>query len=132
VKLEITEEDHRRIDAAVAAHDPTDWLITSRIRLFSEADAEFYADLTRLELRAAAASALVADALGGAISELRGTVDIHDLREIECHIREMLEPDEEDRERHLQVIAGASDDATDEEANRLFDAARDTVRKETV
>jgi hypothetical protein len=34
MKLEITEEDHRRIDEAVAEHDPTGWLMSNRIGFF--------------------------------------------------------------------------------------------------
>lgn len=135
MKLEITEEDRRRIDAAVAAHDPADWLMTSRIRLFSEEDANWYADYMRPGLRGAVVSVLIGEALRDAITELGG-IDTHNVAEIEGEIREMFENEvnvtEHDSERWGRLLAGTSDDATDEDSNRHFDAARDAVRKETV
>jgi hypothetical protein len=135
-EIRFTEEDHRRINEAVAALDPTGFLMTERIRLFSEEDANWYADSERSSLRGAVISVLLAEALREAIVELGGTIDAHDVRELESQFREMFE-----NERHAgklsmehwdRLLAGTSDDATDEDANRHFDAARDTVRKEVV
>jgi hypothetical protein len=105
MKLEITEEDHWRIEAALAAHDPTSWLMSNRIRLFSQKDAEFYADFTRAELRASLVAALMVEALERAIVELGGTVDpMHD---IEADVRDMMfESGEHDRELWGRLLRG--------------------------
>jgi hypothetical protein len=118
VKLEITEEDHRRIDAAVAEHDPTGWLMTTRIRLFSEEDADWYANFMRPGLRGAVVSAMIGDALRDAITELGGTFTPSHRGEIEGQIREIFELEGEadinDRERWSRVLKGTTDGGTDE------------------
>jgi hypothetical protein len=132
MKLEITEEDHRRIDEAVAEHDPTGWLMSNRIRVFSEEDAEFYADHNRAELRASLVAALMAEAVENAITELGGTLD-DSFNDIEASVREMMTDSRpRDIERWRRIVTGISDKATDEDCNRHYDQARAVVVKEAV
>ena len=135
-EIRFTEEDQRRIDAAVAAHDPTGWLSTTRIRLFSEEGAAWYADMMRPGLRGAVIGVLIAEALREAITELGGTIDTHDMAELESQIREMFEKETRisrpEKERWARLSRGIEDEATDEDQSRHFDGARDAVRKEMV
>ena len=72
----------------MAEHNPADWLLTNRVRLFSEEDAEFYADHARAELRGSLQAALITEALVRAISELGGDIARGHLESLETEVRE--------------------------------------------